>query len=72
MEHTEMYAELCKQILGMDAEFHPNTNGDEENICPFCLQKKYTNRYGTKTVEMNDINHEENCAYLIAKILTGK
>ena len=54
--------ELCNQVL----ESYPNHDWDNGRIsCPFCSNTSYGN-------EIQDIEHNHNCAYLISKDLSTK
>jgi len=54
---------LCKQVL---EECYPNENyNNGETSCPFCAESTYKNNAG-----MQDIKHDADCAYLIAKDLS--
>jgi hypothetical protein len=53
--------ELCKQVL---EECYPSQDYNRGSIsCPFCGNESYGD-------EMDDIKHDGNCAYLIAKDLS--
>lgn len=63
MSREKDIQELCRQVL---KETYPNYNDSDGFIsCPFCSEDSYDN-------EMSDIEHEPNCAYLIAKDLSTK
>lgn len=53
--------ELCKQVLNNCHVDHDWNNGIIS--CPFCGEKSYGE-------EIEDIIHDSNCAYLIAKDLS--
>jgi hypothetical protein len=59
--------ELCKQVLNANPERYYNPNGADETICPFCYAKDYSNDC---SADIEDIKHEINCAYNIAKGLS--
>ena len=56
---------VCDAILELNPEFYYNSNGADESICPFCREVSYR---GDSTT-MDEIKHDPNCAYLIAKDL---
>jgi len=56
---------LCKQVLEMSAESYSNLNGADTTTCPMCNEKVYTWIAG-----MEDIKHNAECGYLIAKDLS--
>lgn len=59
--------ELCKAVLEVSAIHFDDPNGPYLSECPFC----YSNVHEEPVfAEMSDIQHEPNCAYLIAKDLT--
>ena len=64
---------LVKEILRVVPEFIDYPNGPYTWQCPFCFEIK-TGGYDRMLVgfRMEDIEHETNCAYLIAKGLEDK
>lgn len=61
---------ICKQILEMSPEFWDNPNGGYEYTCPICLKTSYGgNPMKGKSLHIDDIKHDGECAYLIAKDL---
>ena len=63
--------ELCRQVLEMPSEFWDNPNGAYESTCPFCYVIEYRGGGDKKYhARMNELEHEGNCAYLIAKDLS--
>lgn len=56
--------DLCKQVLKASPERYYNPNGADQTTCPFCCEKDYSNGC---TANIEDIKHEPNCAYYIAK-----
>jgi len=60
--------ELCKKVLEIELDY----NDDEyEYVCPFCLEAIFVS-YSISNKPMEEIKHDTNCAYLIAKDLTTK
>jgi len=65
--------ELCKQVLETPTEFYDNPNGAYESSCPFCEAIEYRGGHSSGIhSNMNELNHNSNCAYLIAKDLSTK
>jgi len=62
--------ELCKQVKEAAIDFWDNPNGPYEYKCPFCNHVE--RRGGDEPVlsNLSEIEHETNCAYLIAKDLS--
>lgn len=57
--------ELCRQIVNMPPKVYYNPHGADSSTCPIChAQLDYAD------AEMEDIKHEANCGYLIAKDLS--
>ena len=61
--------ELCKQIVNMNVDFWDNPSGGYEHTCPIC---QVTLSLNTMDISLEDIDHELNCGYLIAKDLSTK
>lgn len=61
---------LCKKILGMSPSFWDNPNGAYENECPFFSAVELRGGNEGMYAEMDELNHEQDCAYLIAKDLS--
>lgn len=61
--------ELCKQVLDVSPEWYDNPNGAYESTCPFCREKEYRG-WENSFAAIDEISHNPNCAYLIAKGLT--
>jgi len=62
---------LCKVILKAQPNGYDNPNGAYESSCPFCNAEIY--RSGIEDsiwATMEELKHEQNCAYLIAKDLS--
>jgi hypothetical protein len=62
---------LCLAVLNANANHYDNPNGGYESTCPFC--DKTISKGGGKNgefVDIDEINHELDCAYLIAKDLS--
>jgi hypothetical protein len=71
MEREEQITELCKKVVNVIPEFYDNPNGGYENTCPYCYKMGYGD-YKRIQISMEDIEHDVNCAWLIAKdLLTG-
>ena len=57
--------ELCRQVLDVICHYSPSSSMNaKENTCPFCGADGYWNQ------DINEIEHDMNCAYLIAKDLS--
>lgn len=61
---------LCKKVLNMRPSFWDNPNGAYENECPFCDAIELRGGHEGMYAEMNELNHQQDCAYLIAKDLS--
>ncbi len=61
---------LCKQVLEIEINFYDNPNGGYESSCPFCHAERIKGGGGSMCYKMSELNHEQNCAYLIAKDLS--
>ena len=62
---------LCKCVLNIEPNTYDNPNGCYETTCPFC--NAYDSRGGGKGsiwATMNELKHDIDCAYLIAKDLS--
>ena len=59
---------LVKKVLNVGLSFYDNPNGGYEYTCPFCGNWKSIGGRD-KEPKMKTINHEFDCAYLIAKSL---
>jgi hypothetical protein len=57
---------LCESVLSVEASFYDNSNGGYEYTCPFCEEEIVT---GSVSNSIDGINHDVNCARLIAKDL---
>lgn len=55
---------LCKGVLEMSPISYCNPNGPDYSNCPLCSKESFFN------AGMDDIKHELNCVYLIAKDLS--
>jgi len=66
-EREKELQELCIQVLNASPERYYNPNGADETTCPFCNAKDYSNDC---TADIEDIKHETNCAYNIARGLS--
>jgi hypothetical protein len=62
---------LCEGVLETSTIFYDNPDGPYENSCPFCGVTMYTG--GNEGYpSMSDLNHREDCVYLLAKKLIKK
>jgi len=59
--------ELCVQVLSANPDRYYNPNGADETTCPFCHAKDYSSGCAA---DIEDIKHDVNCAYNIAKGLS--
>lgn len=66
MDREKDIQELCRQVLETPAGLWDNPNGQYESRCLFC-DSVYESR---EPVSINEISHNLNCAYLIAKDLS--
>lgn len=57
--------ELCRQVLNCQPEVYYNPNGADITTCPFCI-----NKVENSSGDMEEISHDINCAYNIAKDLS--
>ena len=53
---------LCEAVLSTNVDLNHNSSS---NWCPFCWAQTYSE-------EMKDIEHKQDCSYLIAKDLSTK
>jgi hypothetical protein len=67
IEREHELQQLCKQVLSANPNTYYNLNGADETTCPFCYKKNYTTGCN---IDIEDITHETNCAYNIAKGLS--
>jgi len=58
-EREKDIQEICNQVLNVNLETYP----DYAPSCPFCGNSDWVN-------DIDEIQHEQNCAYLIAKDLS--
>jgi len=61
---------LCDAVLEISVQCWDNPNGAYESTCPFCYAQDYSSG-GAKRMwsSMSELDHEPDCAYLIAKKL---
>ena len=60
--------ELITNILEMSTDFYDNPNGPYEERCPYC--DNYKTYQGNENIPtMDDISHDVNCAWILAKKL---
>lgn len=59
---------LAQAVLEMSPNSWDNPNGANEHTCPICYESSYGQRFNS--VNMSDIEHKPDCAYLIAKDLS--
>lgn len=59
---------LVKEVLSGSVQFYDNPNGPYEWTCPYCCAK-LEGGYETilKGVYLDDLQHDHECAYIIAK-----
>ena len=55
---------LCREVINTAPSVSYNGNGPDDSTCPFCYGRVYHDA-GT----MEEIKHDADCAYLIAKDL---
>lgn len=64
---------LCVKVLNCSTNFFDNPNGAYESTCPFCYETEYRGGNplkGNTHVDISEIKHSTDCAYLIAKDLS--
>lgn len=61
---------LCTAVLDTSPNYWDNPNGPYETSCPYCDATIYRGGGGAIWASMHELNHELNCAYLIAKDLS--
>lgn len=62
---------LCEAVLNKSPKYWDNPNGAYETSCPFCYATEYRGGSdGTVWANMSDLEHTQECAYLIAKDLS--
>lgn len=57
---------LCKSVLAVGVDRYDASNGGYNTYCPFCDAKEE----GSDWIEMDELSHSADCAYLIAKDLS--
>lgn len=65
MTRDEEILKLCKGVLNASPSVYYNPNGADDSTCPFCGAKVLW-----ADAEIEDINHDLDCAYLLAKDLS--
>jgi hypothetical protein len=63
---------VIEGVLSNGATFYDNPNGGYEYTCPFCYGEVVVGSGGLGTTNMEDIKHNGDCIYLIAKDLNTK
>ena len=61
---------LCKAVLEISSCSYDNPNGAYETTCPLCSAIEYRCGGGSPFASMQELNHDKDCAYLIAKDLS--
>jgi hypothetical protein len=61
---------LCRAILSGSPNYFDNPNGAYETTCPFCYAKECRGGEDEIWASMDELNHKQDCAYLIAKDLS--
>jgi hypothetical protein len=61
---------LCGAIINRSASHWDNPNGAYESSCPYCGVTEHRGGGGEIWAEMSELQHKQNCAYLIAKDLS--
>lgn len=59
---------LCNAVLNTSTEFYDNPNGAYESTCPFCGVIEHRG-WENNHASIEEISHNSDCAYLIAKDL---
>lgn len=65
LEREKDIQKLCEAVLRSYLNTSYDGNGLGETICPFCTVK------GVEDAEMHELEHDSDCAYLIAKDLSA-
>lgn len=61
---------LCEAVLEVSPKFWDNPNGAYETSCPFCEAIDYRGGGGRIMSSMGELDHNQDCPYLIAKDLS--
>lgn len=61
---------LCEAVLEISSDWYDNPNGAYETSCPFCSAIEYRGGGGRPFASMQELKHDQDCAYLIAKDLS--
>lgn len=61
---------LCEAVLETSPNTWDNPNGAYETSCPFCYAKEWRGGGGYPWASMSELDHKQDCAYLIAKDLS--
>lgn len=65
MTRDEEIIELCKGVLNASPAVYFNPHGADDTSCPFCGK-----RVDYADAGMEDIEHSQDCTYLLAKDLS--
>lgn len=65
LEREKDIQKLCEAVLISNLTTSYNGNGWGETFCPFCSAK------GGEDAEIRELEHDSDCAYLIAKDLSA-
>lgn len=72
MQREYEIQQVLKAVINANVDSFDNPNGGYENTCPFCCTMTYGN-YNHPWLDMHELTHDMNCAYIIAKgLMTGK
>lgn len=69
-EREKDVLKLCEAVLDISPIHWDNPNGPYETTCPFCNVTSYRGGGGSIWASMSELNHESDCAYLVAKDLS--
>lgn len=69
-EREEDVLKLCEAVLDVSPIYWDNPNGPYETTCPFCDATSYRGGNGLIWESMSELNHNSDCAYLLAKDLS--
>lgn len=70
MSREKDIQKICEGILETESDWYDNPVGKYESSCPFCCAIEYRGgRDAPIFVNINDLKHDQDCIYLIAKDL---
>jgi len=64
--------EVCRKVIDSSTTGYDNPNGGYESYCLFCSAMESRGGGGKIWASMNELSHDSDCIYLIAKdLMTG-